>query len=405
MLPSAPASAGEVGAQGRAACVDPDPEGFRAAGDEPVESVQSPAMFSPSDHRFMSRALELAAQGLFTTTPNPRVGAVIVRNDEIVGEGWHRRAGEPHAEIVALAQAGARARGATVYLTLEPCSHFGRTPPCVEALVEAGVVRVVAAMGDPNPRVDGRGFDRLRAAGIEVRCGLLQAEAEVLNVGFISRMARGLPWVRMKTAASLDGRTALHDGRSQWITGAAARADGHAWRARACAILTGIGTVRDDDPRMTVRDVETSRQPLRVLIDSKLEVDVEAKLLRGGALIACAVDNPGKTAELRDRGCEVIELANASGKVDLPALMRELAAREINELHVEAGNRLNGSLLREGCVDELLVYLAPSILGDAMDMFQLPAPSSLEAATRLAFQSVDRIGDDIRILARVLRSG
>lgn len=353
----------------------------------------------------MTRALGLAAQGLFTTTPNPRVGAVIVRDGEIVGEGWHRRAGEPHAEIVALAQAAGRARGATVYLTLEPCSHFGRTPPCVEALVEAGVARVVAAMGDPNPRVDGRGFDRLRAAGIEVRCGLLQAEAEELNVGFVSRMARGLPWVRMKTAASLDGRTALRDGRSQWITGEAARADGHAWRARACAILTGIGTVRDDDPRMTVRDVETSRQPLRVLVDSKLEVDVDAKLLRGGALIACAVDNPGKQAELRDRGCEVIEMANASGKVDLPALMRELAAREINELHVEAGNRLNGSLLREGCVDELLVYLAPSLLGDAMEMFHLPAPDSLEAATRLEFHAVDRIGPDLRILARIRRPG
>lgn len=362
-------------------------------------------MFTPSDHRFMTRALGLAAQGLFTTTPNPRVGAVIVRDGEIVGEGWHRRAGEPHAEIVALAQAAGRARGATVYLTLEPCSHFGRTPPCVEALVEAGVARVVAAMGDPNPRVDGRGFDRLRAAGIEVRCGLLQAEAEELNVGFVSRMARGLPWVRMKTAASLDGRTALRDGRSQWITGEAARADGHAWRARACAILTGIGTVRDDDPRMTVRDVETPRQPLRVLVDSKLEVDVDAKLLRGGALIACAVDNPGKQAELRDRGCEVIEMANASGKVDLPALMRELAAREINELHVEAGNRLNGSLLREGCVDELLVYLAPSLLGDAMEMFHLPAPESLEAAMRLEFHAVDRIGPDLRILARIRRPG
>lgn len=353
----------------------------------------------------MTRALALAAQGLYTTTPNPRVGAVIVQDGEIVGEGWHRRAGEPHAEIVALAQAAGRARGATVYLTLEPCSHFGRTPPCVEALVEAGVTRVVAAMGDPNPRVDGRGFDRLRAAGIEVRCGLLQVEAEELNVGFVSRMARGLPWVRMKTAASLDGRTALRDGRSQWITGEAARADGHAWRARACAILTGIGTVRDDDPRMTVRDVETSRQPLRVLVDSKLEVDVDAKLLRGGALVACAVENPGKKAELRDRGCEVIELANASGKVDLPALMRELAAREINELHVEAGNRLNGSLLREGCVDELLVYLAPSLLGDAMPMFHLPEPASLELATRLDFHAVDRIGPDLRIRARVRRPG
>lgn len=362
-------------------------------------------MFTPDDHRFMARALELAALGLRTTTPNPRVGAVVVRDGVIVGEGWHRRAGEAHAEVIALAEAGDRARGATVYLTLEPCSHFGRTPPCVEALVDARVGRVVTAMEDPNPRVDGRGLARLREAGIDVRCGLLRAEAEALNVGFVSRMSRGVPWVRMKTAASLDGRTALHDGRSQWITGEAARADGHAWRARACAILTGIGTVRDDDPRLTVRDADTPRQPLRVLVDSKLEVDLEAKLLRGGALVACAIDNPGKKAELRDRGCEVVELPGPTGKVDLPALMRELAAREVNEVHVEAGNRLNGSLLREGCVDELLVYLAPSLLGDARAMFELPAPTGLDAAMRLEFGAVDRIGADIRILARVLPGG
>lgn len=367
------------------------------------DSLQSGAMFTPDDHRFMARAIEIAALGLFTTTPNPRVGAVIVREGEVVGEGWHRRAGEPHAEVIALGQAGDRARGATVYLTLEPCSHFGRTPPCAEALVQAGVRRVVAAMEDPNPRVNGRGLERLRAAGIEVRCGLMQAEAEALNVGFVSRMARGLPWVRMKTAASLDGGTALPDGRSQWITGAAARADGHAWRARACAVLTGIGTVRDDDPQMTVRGLDTPRQPLRVLVDSRLEVNLAARVLTGGALIACAVDNPGKQAELQDRGCEVLRIGNAAGKVDLPALMRELAAREINEVHVEAGNRLNGSLLREGCVDELLVYLAPSLLGDARGMFELPAPAGLDAAMRLSFTSVDRIGEDLRIRARVLR--
>ena len=362
-------------------------------------------MFTPADHQFMARALRLAAQGLFTTTPNPRVGAVIVNDGEVVGEGWHRRAGEPHAEVIALAQAGTKAEGATVYLTLEPCSHFGRTPPCAEALVAAGVARVIAATEDPNPRVNGRGLDRLRAAGIEVRCGLLAAEARELNIGFVSRMSRGLPWVRMKTAASLDGRTALHDGRSQWITGEAARADGHAWRARACAILTGIGTVRDDDPRMTVRAVETPRQPLRVLVDSRLEVDLDASLLKGGALVVCAVDNPEKSAELRDRGCEVVTLANASGKVDLPALMRELAAREINELHVEAGAKLNGSLLREGCVDELLVYLAPALIGDARGMFDLPPPDGLEAAMRLRFHAVDRVGDDLRLLARFAAAG
>jgi len=357
-------------------------------------------MFTAADHDFMARALALAAQGLHTTTPNPRVGAVIVKDGEIVGEGWHRRAGEPHAEVIALAQAAGRARGATVYLTLEPCSHFGRTPPCADALVDAKVARVVAAMEDPNPRVNGHGLARLRAAGVDVRCGLLRQEAEELNIGFVSRMSRGLPWVRLKCAASLDGRTALHDGRSQWITGEAARADGHAWRARACAILTGIGTVRDDDPQLTVRGIDTPRQPLRVVVDSRLEVDLDAKVLKGGALVVCAVDNPAKAAELRDRGCDVVTVANAAGKVDLPALMRLLGEREINELHVEAGFRLNGSLVREGCVDELLVYLAPSLLGDARAMFDLPAPDALDARRRLRFHSVERVGDDVRLLAR-----
>jgi diaminohydroxyphosphoribosylaminopyrimidine deaminase/5-amino-6-(5-phosphoribosylamino)uracil reductase len=359
-------------------------------------------MFTPADHDFMARALELAAQGLATTTPNPRVGAVIVREGRVVGEGWHRRAGEPHAELLALAQAGGQARGATVYLTLEPCSHFGRTPPCVDALIDARVGRVVAAMEDPNPRVNGRGLERLRAAGVDVRCGLLEQEARELNVGFVSRMSRELPWVRMKVAASLDGSTALRNGRSQWITGEAARTDGHAWRSRACAILTGIGTVRDDDPELTVRLVPATRQPLRVLVDSRLEVSLDAKLLHAGGpvLLVCAVDNPDKERELRDRGCEILKLANAAGKVDLPALMRELARREINELHVEAGARLNASLVREGCVDELLVYLAPSLLGDAAGMFALPPLEDLDGRIPLVFRSADRVGDDLRIVAR-----
>ena len=249
----------------------------------------------------MARALELAALGLQTTTPNPRVGAVIVKDGAIVGEGWHRRAGEPHAEIVALAQAAGQARGATVYITLEPCSHFGRTPPCVESLIDNRVARVVAAMEDPNPRVNGQGLERLRAAGIDVRCGLLQSEARELNVGFVSRMTRGRPWVRMKTAASLDGRTALADGTSKWITGEAARADGHAWRSRACAILTGIGTVRDDDPEMTVRLVPASRQPLKVLVDSKLEVDLRAQLLAGATRWSPA----RSTTPTRSRNCAI----------------------------------------------------------------------------------------------------
>lgn len=367
-------------------------------------SVQSLTMFTEADHDFMTRALQLAALGLNTTSPNPRVGAVVVKDGQIVGEGWHRRAGEPHAEIVALAQAGARARGATIYVTLEPCSHFGRTPPCAQALVEARIARVVAAMEDPNPRVNGRGLGMLRDAGIDVRCGLLQAQAEALNPGFIARMSRGLPWVRMKLAASLDGGTALPNGISQWITGEAARTDGHAWRARACAILTGIGTVRDDDPQMNVRMVSAERQPMKVLVDSRLEVDLDAKILKGApTLVVCATDNPGKEQQLRDRGCEVLKLANARGKVDLPGLMRELAAREINELHVEAGSKLNGSLLREGCVDELLLYLAPSVLGRATGMFELPALDRLEDRCRLRFETVEMIGTDLRVLARVDR--
>ena len=361
-------------------------------------------MFTEADHDYMTRALQLAALGLNTTSPNPRVGAVVVKDGQIVGEGWHRRAGEPHAEIVALAQAGARARGATIYVTLEPCGHFGRTPPCAQALIEARIARVVAAMEDPNPRVNGRGLGMLRDAGIDVRCGLLQAQAEALNPGFIARMSRGLPWVRMKLAASLDGGTALPNGISQWITGEAARTDGHAWRARACAILTGIGTVRDDDPQMNVRMVSAERQPMKVLVDSRLEVDLDAKILKGApTLVVCATDNPGKEQQLRDRGCEVLKLANARGKVDLPGLMRELAVREINELHVEAGSKLNGSLLRECCVDELLLYLAPSVLGRATGMFELPALDRLEDRCRLQFETVEMIGTDLRVLARVDR--
>jgi len=359
-------------------------------------------MFTEADHQHMSRALELAALGMWSTTPNPRVGCVIVRDRQVVGEGWHRRAGEPHAEVLALAQANGAARGATVYLTLEPCSHHGRTPPCVDALLEAHVGRVVVAMEDPNPLVSGRGLAKLREAGVDVRCGLLGHEARELNIGFVSRMTRQRPWVRMKIAASLDGRTALPDGRSQWITGPAARDDGHAWRARACAVLTGIGTVKDDDPRLTVRAVDTPRQPLRVLVDSRLEVGLDANVVRGGnLLVACARSIPAKVDELRDRGCEVVEIANAQGKVDLPALLRELAARGVNELHVEAGHRLNGSLLREDCVDELLVYLAPMLLGNATGMADLMPPAALEAARRLEFRAVDRVGDDVRLLARL----
>jgi diaminohydroxyphosphoribosylaminopyrimidine deaminase/5-amino-6-(5-phosphoribosylamino)uracil reductase len=361
-------------------------------------------MYSPVDREHMAEALRLAEKGLFSTTPNPRVGCVIVREGAVVGTGWHERTGGPHAEVLALRAAGERASGATAYVSLEPCSHHGRTPPCVDALIEAGIARVVAAMQDPNSRVAGSGFARLRAAGIEVESGLMQDEANALNCGFVSRMSRGRPWVRMKLAASLDGKTALANGQSQWITGAEARRDGHAWRARACAVLTGIGTVVDDDPQLNVREVETARQPLKVVVDSRLQLQPSAKLLQSGrVLVATARANQSGAAALEGKGAEVIVLPNAAGKVDLAGMMRELARREINEVHVEAGNKLNGSLLREGLVDELLVYLAPCILGDgARSMFSLPELADLARKRLVQFGEVRLIGGDMGILARVI---
>jgi diaminohydroxyphosphoribosylaminopyrimidine deaminase/5-amino-6-(5-phosphoribosylamino)uracil reductase len=349
----------------------------------------------------MARALELAERGLYTTAPNPRVGCVLVRDGEVIGEGWHEKAGGLHAEVNALQVAGARARGATAYVTLEPCAHHGRTPPCVDALIAAGVAQVVAAMKDPNPQA-GRGLERLTEKGIGVATGLLENEARELNIGFVSRLTRGWPWVRMKIAASLDGKTALNNGRSQWLTGEAARRDGHFWRARACAILTGIGTVKDDDPQLTVRGVATSRQPLRVVVDSRLETPVAARILNGGGvLIAGARDDRERMRALQDKGAEVIVLPNAAGKVELRDLLKELARREINEVHVEAGFKLNGSLLGEGRVDELVLYLAPGLIGDvARGMFNLPELSDLSGMRRLGIRDLRTIGDDIRVLAR-----
>jgi diaminohydroxyphosphoribosylaminopyrimidine deaminase/5-amino-6-(5-phosphoribosylamino)uracil reductase len=345
--------------------------------------------FSAFDQAMMRRALSLAARGLFTTTPNPRVGCVVTRGEQILGEGWHERQGGPHAEVRALENIDAA--GATVYINLEPCNHHGRTPPCVELLVKSKVSRVVAAMRDPNPEAAG-GAERLAAAGIRFEHGLLEDEARELNIGFVSRVTRRRPWVRLKVAATLDGRTALPDGRSQWITGAEARRDGHRWRARACAILTGIGTVRADDPQLTVREVETPRQPLRVIVDSRLETPPSARVLP--ALVFSA--RQGKLPN-----AEVVALPNANGKVDLPRMLEVLAERGVNELHVEAGFRLNGSLTREGCVDEFLVYLNPSFLGDgAQGMLDLPLPGSLDGRLRLRVLSVDRLGDDLRLLAR-----
>src|SRR5687767_6681811 len=306
----------------------------------------------------MRRALELAEKGLYTTTPNPRVGCVVTRNEEIVGEGWHERAGEAHAEVIALQSAGARAAESTVYVSLETCSHHGRTPPCTQKLIECKVKRVVAAMRDPNPKA-AEGGKALGAAGIRFEHGLMADEARELNIGFVSRVTRGRPWVRLKVAATLDGRTALADGQSQWITGPEARRDGHRWRARACAILTGIGTVKADDPQLTVREVQTPRQPLRVIIDSRLETPPAARILRGEKVLVFAA-RPGQLPN-----AEVIVLKNENDKVHLPRMLQELGRRGINELHVEAGFRLNGSLAREGCVDEFLIYLNPSLIGDA----------------------------------------
>jgi diaminohydroxyphosphoribosylaminopyrimidine deaminase/5-amino-6-(5-phosphoribosylamino)uracil reductase len=358
--------------------------------------------FSAVDHGMMARALQLAERGLWTTSPNPRVGCVLVRDGDIVGEGWHEKAGEPHAEVHALWEAGARAQGATAYVTLEPCSHHGRTPPCAEALIAAGVSRVVAAMTDPNPLVAGKGLALLQAAGIETASGLLENEARELNIGFVSRMTRGRPWLRLKAAASLDGKTALNNGLSQWITGPDARRDGHAWRARACAILTGIGTVRDDNPHLNVRDVASPRQPLRVVVDSQLETPLDARILHGGpTLIAGAVANGERMAALRAAGAEVLILPNRSGKVDLAALLAALGQRGINEVHAEAGFKLNGSLLREGLVDELLLYLAPCLIGHAASgLFNLPELARLDGKHPLQIRDLRQVGADIRVLAR-----
>jgi len=353
--------------------------------------------FSDLDHAMMRRALALAEKGLFTATPNPRVGCVLAQGERVVGEGWHEKAGAPHAEVRALAAAGEAARGATAYVNLEPCAHQGRTPPCANALAAAGVSRVVAAMRDPNPEAGGGG-DKLAAASVRFEHGLMESEARELNVGFVSRVTRGRPWVRMKLAATLDGRTALANGKSQWITGAEARADGHRWRARACAVLTGIGTVKADDPRLTVREIETPRQPLRVIVDSRLETPPGANILQGGnALIFF-----GDTSNKPPRGVEAIAMPNRQGKVDLAAMLGELARRGVNELHVEAGFKLNGSLAREGCVDEMLVYLAPAFLGDsAQGMLDLAPMTSLDQRLSVSLRSVERVGEDLRIIARV----
>jgi diaminohydroxyphosphoribosylaminopyrimidine deaminase/5-amino-6-(5-phosphoribosylamino)uracil reductase len=355
----------------------------------------------------MAQALRLAEQGLYTTMPNPRVGCVIVKAGQVIGTGAHLRAGEPHAEVLALRAAGEQARGADVYVTLEPCSHHGRTPPCAEALVRAGVKRVVAAMQDPNPQVAGTGLAYLQDHGIEISCGLMQAQAMELNPGFISRMTRSRPFLRSKIAASLDGRTALANGESKWITGEAARLDVQHWRARSSAILTGANTVLADDPQMTVRELDIPHQPLRVAADSRLRISPQAKILQGGhALIAYASDPDNKAIALQDAGAELLKLPDTDGRVCLKSLMTELAMREINEVLVEAGQGLNGALLEQGLIDELLIYYAPVLMGSqARGMFAMPALTGMSQRTQLDIVELRQIGGDIRIRARPAKIG
>ncbi|MEQ1527356.1 MAG: bifunctional diaminohydroxyphosphoribosylaminopyrimidine deaminase/5-amino-6-(5-phosphoribosylamino)uracil reductase RibD [Gallionella sp.] len=388
-------------------------------------------MFSAEDNVWMVQALRLAEQGLTSTSPNPRVGCVLIKDEKIIGSGWHQRAGEPHAEVYALREAGEAAHGATAYVTLEPCAHQGKTPPCADALIAGCVARVVVAVQDPNPLVAGKGIEKLRAAGIPVECGLMEAAARELNVGFFARMTRGTPWLRSKIAMSLDGRTALANGVSQWITGDAARQDVQHWRARSCAVLTGINTILADDAQLNVRDVETSRQPLRVVLDSQLRIPLGARILTpsptggelpargmsvvvgqqaadnarqgwGSVLIYTATQQPEKIVALEKNGATVVVLPNQNGQVDLPAMLKDLAQRGINEVLVEAGSILNGALLRAGLVDELVLYLAPQLLGDvARGMASLGELTQLDQSVELQWQDVRQVGNDLRILVSV----
>lgn len=355
----------------------------------------------------MERALALAGRAIGVAEPNPRVGCVITSPEgEPLGEGHTQPAGQAHAEVMALRDAAARGRdvrGATAWVTLEPCSHHGRTGPCCDALAAAGIGRVVASLPDPNPLVRGRGFERLRSAGVEVAIGPGAAESRELNLGFFSRMVRGRPWVRMKVAASLDGQTALENGLSQWITSEPARTDGHAWRARACAVLTGIGTVLGDDPQLDVRLVPATRQPHLALVDSRLQLPAGAALLRTRrkVFVYAAADAPDRQAAIESLGATVVHKPGPGGKVDLAAMFADLASREVNEVHVEAGHKLNGSLVREDQVDEFLVYLAPKLLGQGRGMAQFGPIEGLDHAVGLEFRDVRQLGPDLRVLARV----
>ena len=373
-------------------------------------------MNSSDDHRHMARAIRLAARGLYTTHPNPRVGCVLVKQGEVVGEGYHRRAGEPHAERNALAMAGDKARGATAYVSLEPCSHHGRTPPCSDGLIEAGVSRVVAAMQDPNPLVAGAGLRQLESAGIQVEVGLMQTQAEAVNPGFIRRMRDGLPYVRAKLAMSLDGRTAMASGESQWITSAEARRDVHRMRARSSAIMTGVGTLLTDDPSLDVRlspaeleldsDLETPR-PLRVVLDPELTTPTRARMLQlpGEILILCAETELGKAVHLEEAGAQIMAVPGNRQQLDLNAVLRLLGGLQINEVMLECGATLAGSMLQLGLLDELIVYLAPHIMGDgARGLFNLPALQHMADRYELQIDDVRQVGRDIRITARPVSS-
>ena len=360
-----------------------------------------------NDPVMMERALELARSAMYRTSPNPRVGCVLVSAaGEVIGEGATQKVGGPHAEVMAMRDAQERGndtRGATAYVTLEPCAHTGRTGPCCVALAQAGVARVVVALRDPNPKVAGQGIAYLRQAGIEVDEGLGGDAARELNLGFLSRMVRGQPWVRMKVATSLDGKTALLNGQSQWITGTAAREDGQVWRARACAILTGVGTVLADNPRMDVRSMETDRQPRLVIADSQLRTPVDAALFDADRQVLIYTANAhGIHADaLRARGAVLVDMPDRDGRVNVAGMLRDLALREVNELHVEAGAVLNGAVIQSGMLDELLLYMAPSLLGPGAEMAQWGPLTSLQDRVALAVSDVQKVGDDLRVLAKV----
>lgn len=358
--------------------------------------------FSTADHEFMSRAIQLAYRGLYTTDPNPRVGCVLVKNGRIIGEGWHERAGEPHAEINALLRAVEHAQGATAYVTLEPCCHHGKTPPCSDALIAAQLARVVIAMQDPNPKVAGNGIQQLRGAGMQVETGLLEAQARALNPGFIRRMQTRRPYVRNKLAMSLDGRTAMADGESKWITSEAAREDVQRWRARSSAIVTGISTVLSDDPAMTVRLPGTERQPLRVIIDTNLSTPATAKILQqpGRTLIMTASQDEAARVQLQEAGAQIVQLPQQGNHIDLRAVLEELTELEVNEVLLETGATLSGAMLEAGLIDELIIYMAPLLMGDAArPLFKLPQLAKMQDRIELELREVRAVGKDLRVIA------